>query len=514
MIGGLSAGNRSAPRPIVLLAVLGCLTFAAMRALAPDLVNSSPWDIGILLDGAWRVGHGQLPHLDFSSPLGPVTFFLIHLGTLLSGDVVSGLSGGVALAAALLLLFWLATAPLFEDRPLFTAMMVLSFSFMVTPRIIGYPTAIGYVGLYDNFGYGFLTYLLCDVVQAKRDDRAMLRRGVLFGTVAVTAAFTKITFGAAGFLLFVYVLLARTHGRQWAYGVLAGGTAALAAVAVIYGGHVAAIVADYLRMAAIRGQAPVSAPQFAFPQSRMLVAEEIWLAVAVLWAARRRLLTISVLFAGIGVLLALTIDQPAELATLSALSALLALSAYRARASCPWLAVLSLPLVATVGLNLAGAGVSTALLAASPVSASARSYLAQKNVRARILAYADTGEALARVKALGGAHTKLAVVSTNMISPLLGAPPTDGGLLYWDAGLTFSRQDLGRNETLTEGVGDARLILVPTGYDKMFRALVAAVDRVYGDCPLIRAGSWRIRDCTARQPATANGRKQGGGAAP
>lgn len=44
------------------------------------------WDFVFVLDGAYRIGLGQIPHVDFASPIGALTLYLTYLAERLFPD--------------------------------------------------------------------------------------------------------------------------------------------------------------------------------------------------------------------------------------------------------------------------------------------------------------------------------------------------------------------------------------------------------------------------------------------
>ena len=55
-------------------------------------------DIFFFLGNGWRVINGQRPHLDFTSPWGPVSFLVSALGLTISRSVIESLDGRITLA--------------------------------------------------------------------------------------------------------------------------------------------------------------------------------------------------------------------------------------------------------------------------------------------------------------------------------------------------------------------------------------------------------------------------------
>src|SRR6187431_846261 len=63
------------------IAAIAAFTISVVAVAA--LVHVVPygravWDFVFILDGAYRIGVGQVPHVDFASPIGPLTLYLTH----------------------------------------------------------------------------------------------------------------------------------------------------------------------------------------------------------------------------------------------------------------------------------------------------------------------------------------------------------------------------------------------------------------------------------------------------
>ena len=61
---------------LVLLAASAVAVVATTLALPVIPYGRAVWDFLFVLDGAYRIGLGQLPHIDFSSPVGALTLFM------------------------------------------------------------------------------------------------------------------------------------------------------------------------------------------------------------------------------------------------------------------------------------------------------------------------------------------------------------------------------------------------------------------------------------------------------
>src|SRR5579863_8805001 len=65
------------------------LTAVFLVKMGATVVLCFPGDIAGTLDGGWRVINGQIPHVDFYTPLGSVTHLIVALGMRLGGPCVS-----------------------------------------------------------------------------------------------------------------------------------------------------------------------------------------------------------------------------------------------------------------------------------------------------------------------------------------------------------------------------------------------------------------------------------------
>jgi hypothetical protein len=71
---------------------------AALLIPGKTFVTTMPQDVFIFIDGAYRLAHGQVPHLDFQTPLGALGFVLPYLGLAISGDYGATMPTALALA--------------------------------------------------------------------------------------------------------------------------------------------------------------------------------------------------------------------------------------------------------------------------------------------------------------------------------------------------------------------------------------------------------------------------------
>ncbi|MBD9375313.1 hypothetical protein IB238_22070 [Rhizobium sp. ARZ01] len=212
------------------------------------------WDTYIYLDAAHRISTGQIPSVDFSTPVGPLGYYLFAWGLDLFPK-----------AQPLLLAQWsilLVAAPLMaivlteissRSRPLAFALLVPFLIFAVSPANAQFYHAFAGLdgfGIYNRQGV-ILLYLLTSGLLFLRDGRKL----AVFCAAAMLALFlTKIT----GFLVGgLFGLLALLAGRiSWTNLFLAAAVF-LASVVVIEAGSglISAYLADIVQLASMNQEA-------------------------------------------------------------------------------------------------------------------------------------------------------------------------------------------------------------------------------------------------------------------
>jgi len=204
--------------------LLFVLTFSAIRIYSGSVLTSGAWDLPIFLDGAWRVSQGKVVHADFSSPLGPVTFFIGALGIKLKGLHLQSFSYGITIIfISYSILFYLISLRVMH--PLLSLLSsIFVGSFIITPRILGYfPSVIGYAGQYNNICYAlfFIVGILLFLEGKKKSKLLDFFDGVAIGGITVIMLFTKITFAMASSVLIGYRLLImyRINTKEWMIGI-------------------------------------------------------------------------------------------------------------------------------------------------------------------------------------------------------------------------------------------------------------------------------------------------------
>ena len=177
-------------------------------------------DAFMVLDGAWRMIHGQRPHVDFNSMIGPMAYVPAVIGLWMSGYTASGFGYGLALAGVVIGVW----AYLLGSR-LHPVLRILFSLFAagvaLSPATVGpSPFAISPGMTYNRLSYGLLALLLLECLQP--EDRLRTAGGVSTGVALALLSFTKMTAGATGLVLVLAYAFVVPKSRARGLGVLFG----------------------------------------------------------------------------------------------------------------------------------------------------------------------------------------------------------------------------------------------------------------------------------------------------
>jgi hypothetical protein len=176
-------------------------------------------DIFFLLDNGWRAINGQRPHVDYTSPWGPVTFVIMGLGLTLSRYTVDGIGFGNALFG-LLIGFW--SYRLGRHRLECIPRILLSLylvGLVVAPYSLGWGIFnTSHAMVYNRYGYALLGLVMLESFETAggpRRDREEWIGGISSGAAVALVLFLKITyFFAAALLVGASILLGRPSRRR------------------------------------------------------------------------------------------------------------------------------------------------------------------------------------------------------------------------------------------------------------------------------------------------------------
>lgn len=182
---------------------LALLVFFATLVIAQCVQGAAPmadpWDPMIILDGAWRIIHGQVPHTDFHNQTGALVYLLTAFGmTIAAPSTASILYGNVLLLAMLLPCVWRVAAARLPAVAAFTFVLFAGVLLMA-PRPLGYNVLeTSYGMIYNRQGYVLLAILFVCVFLPPRtpSSRSHLAIGACAGVLMGLLLFCKITYFA------------------------------------------------------------------------------------------------------------------------------------------------------------------------------------------------------------------------------------------------------------------------------------------------------------------------------
>ena len=171
----------------VAMAALAIVLSAILLIPGKTFVTVYPEDVFIYIDGAYRLAHGQVPHVDFQTPLGALGFVLQYLGLVISGDY--GATMPTALAVMLLAVTPIAIYVLASRLHYHVALLVGFYVLLLiaAPLVTGHPpsAACWWFLIYTKITYGLvaLSFLAAWFV-LNRDGRVSVC--IALGCVVVT----------------------------------------------------------------------------------------------------------------------------------------------------------------------------------------------------------------------------------------------------------------------------------------------------------------------------------------
>ena len=183
---------------IALLAIFTPVAIIECALGAPPIVG--PWNVLLLLDGAWRIVNGQVPETDFYSPIGPMTDLFTAFGMKIAPPSASAITYGVVFLAALLVPFVWRIA---KDRlPWAHALLctILAGTYLLSPRPPGHPLRnTGYAMIYNRESYVvFLALCLCLFLERRARARwSEYTDGAFAGLLLALLLYWKITYFVA-----------------------------------------------------------------------------------------------------------------------------------------------------------------------------------------------------------------------------------------------------------------------------------------------------------------------------
>jgi hypothetical protein len=206
--------RRSFSRSWLAGAILGLALIALViiKTGAPPI--EAPWDVFVLLGGAWRISAGQIANVDFANPIGPLVYWLTAFGMRFAGaSLLSLVYGNIAFAAmvvpwALVLAFRRLSSPLAFVVTMSVALLV------VTPVPLGYAaTTTTYAMIYNRYGWALLALLLLHLFVPGRGQSTARTDAVAAGVLLAVLFICKLNFFVVGGALATLAVVIRVDLR-------------------------------------------------------------------------------------------------------------------------------------------------------------------------------------------------------------------------------------------------------------------------------------------------------------
>lgn len=198
------------------------LSFLVMICVTAIFIGAVPTrifghDMFFLLDNGWRVVNGQRPHIDFTSPWGPVSFLIVGLGLITSHNSVNAIGYGNAIFAFIIALW---SYRLSRDRmgfiPCFLICLYVAL-LVVSPYSLGWGVFnSGHAMFYNRYGYALLGLIMIESFQrvgTGHQQREEWIGGISSGAVAAITLFLKANYFVAAVLLIGASVLFGRHSK-------------------------------------------------------------------------------------------------------------------------------------------------------------------------------------------------------------------------------------------------------------------------------------------------------------
>ena len=195
-------------------------------------------DIFFLLDGGYRVLQGQVPHRDFSSAWGPITYLVEAGGLLLSGMRPAGVGYASAVFGAMVAAwaYMIGRARFSSGKALLLGIYTLLL--MTAPFSLGWGALnFSHAMVYNRYGYALLGIVLVECA-THIGHRNLTRRQAALGALSTGVAFALLLFLKVSYAIMAlpFILAAGFFGssRRRRFAVFSAGFGIVALLIICY----------------------------------------------------------------------------------------------------------------------------------------------------------------------------------------------------------------------------------------------------------------------------------------
>lgn len=213
-------GSRILNAPWAIPLLFGVVGLCCLLRAAIGLKGTQGFshDVFALLDPAWRMLHGQRPHIDFYSHLGTLSFVPTLVGMWLAGGRAQGFGYGLALTGFLCSIWMYRIGrSRMPDVPLVAITLAVALM-IVDPTSPGFsPLIFAPAMTYNRLGYALTAILLVEtLLETSGSDRDRFWGGLSSGAIVGIFLFLKISYLAVSILLLAALYFCRPQARtRW-----------------------------------------------------------------------------------------------------------------------------------------------------------------------------------------------------------------------------------------------------------------------------------------------------------
>jgi hypothetical protein len=192
--------------------------FATLLAASPRVwVTQYFLDLFVPLDGAWRMHNGQVPHLDFYTPVGDLYYLILKIAAALFG-----MQPKLVLWANLLMVPVAAAATAYGSRERLPnslrAVLVITVSLLcMSPRSLDTLSSISFLASYNRHSWTLLiplAFMTLASTGSVREKKLAVADGTVQGVLILALLYLKITFGLVALAItFVSIILVPENRR-------------------------------------------------------------------------------------------------------------------------------------------------------------------------------------------------------------------------------------------------------------------------------------------------------------